>query len=202
MKKRRTMIIALLLVAALALGIGYAAVSTELTISGKAIGAQRTDALKVNFVKSEVKDLTAVEALGIETTHSYTSNGGSFSVDGISTGESVTFVYTVKNEETDAKVGAKLAAMPTASYKIYAGEGVSESNLVDSDHFNDYFTVVTEIKDSEGTAWSADDLLMPGETLTVTITVTMIAEAVDLYTLNDYNFTMNWVAELVPHTGE
>ena len=34
MKKRRTLIIAILLVAALALGIGYAALSTELTVTG------------------------------------------------------------------------------------------------------------------------------------------------------------------------
>lgn len=34
MKKRRTLIISLLLVAALALGIGYAALSTELTVTG------------------------------------------------------------------------------------------------------------------------------------------------------------------------
>lgn len=202
MKKRRTLVISLLLVAAIALGVGYAAVQAELTISGKAIGEQRADALKINFIASEVKDATTVEGLGIETTHSYTSNGGSFSIDGISTGESVTFTYTVKNEETDERVGAKLRAMPAATYKIYQGTGVAAENEVDPDHYADYFTVNTVIKDSDNTAWDvANDLLMPGETATVTITVTMTAEAVDVFTLNDYNFTMIWDAELVNHPG-
>ena len=201
MKKRRTIIISLLLVAAIALGVGYAAVSTELTISGKAMGAQRTDALKVNFISDTEKQKTNEN---IQTTHSHTDNGGSFSIDGISTGDIVSFEYKIENQETDLKVGAKLVGTPVASYKIYEGAGVTEENLVDSDHYNDYFTVVTTItNDKESRAWNNEtDILMPGETATVTVTVTMIAEAVDLYTLNDYNFTMNWEAVLVPHAGE
>ena len=53
MKKRRTLIISLLLIAALALGIGYAALSTELTVTGSVTNQPHP----INVVYTGVTDI-------------------------------------------------------------------------------------------------------------------------------------------------
>ena len=71
MKKRRTLIISLLLVAALALGIGYAGFTSELTISGDAVmNATSTSLVNISNVTEVSKngDLTlSPENLGSKT---------------------------------------------------------------------------------------------------------------------------------------
>ena len=57
MKKRRTTIIAFLLVAALALGIGYAALTTNLTITGGVTNAPHP--INVVFQSGTLKEATA-----------------------------------------------------------------------------------------------------------------------------------------------
>ena len=57
MKKRRTLIISLLLVAALALGIGYAALSTELTVTGSVTNQPHP----INVVYTGVADVLSVD---------------------------------------------------------------------------------------------------------------------------------------------
>ena len=103
MKKRRTLIIALLLVAALCLGIGYAAVSETLLWNGTI----ENDAVEF-VVKFETTAETAVSGAGdsedeakILTLSNPGEPGGRTvapSVDGLTVvGDSVTFTYTVKN---------------------------------------------------------------------------------------------------------
>ena len=71
MKKRRSSIISLLLVAALALGIGYAGFTSELTISGDAVmNATSTSLVNISNVTEVSKsgDLTlSPENLGSKT---------------------------------------------------------------------------------------------------------------------------------------
>lgn len=71
MKKRRTLIISLLLVAALALGIGYAGFTSELTINGEAVmNATSTSLVNISNVTEVSKhgDLTLTsENLGSKT---------------------------------------------------------------------------------------------------------------------------------------
>ena len=103
MKKRRTLIIALLLVAALCLGIGYAAVSETLLWNGTI----ENDAVEF-VVKFETTAETAVSGAGDaedEAKILSLSNPGdpggrtvAPAVDGLTVvGDSVTFTYTVKN---------------------------------------------------------------------------------------------------------
>ena len=103
MKKRRTLIIALLLVAALCLGIGYAAVSETLLWNGTI----ENDAVEFS-VKFETTAKTAVSGAGdaedeakiLSLSHPGDPGGRTVApaVDGLTVvGDSVTFTYTVKN---------------------------------------------------------------------------------------------------------
>lgn len=103
MKKRRTLIIALLLVAALCLGIGYAAVSETLLWNGTI----ENDAVEF-VVKFETTAESAVSGAGdaedkekILSLSNPGDPGGRTvapAVDGLTVvGDSVTFTYTVKN---------------------------------------------------------------------------------------------------------
>lgn len=71
MKKRRTLIIALLLIASLALGIGYAAFTSTMSINGEV--QMGGIASQVNFSKAEVNDaestasVVTTEILGVGT---------------------------------------------------------------------------------------------------------------------------------------
>ena len=103
MKKRRTLIIALLLVAALCLGIGYAAVSETLLWNGTI----ENDAVEFS-VKFETTNKTAVSGAGdpedvtkiLSLSHPGDAGGRTVApaVDGLTVvGDKVTFTYTVKN---------------------------------------------------------------------------------------------------------
>ena len=86
MKKRRTLIISLLLIAALALGIGYAGFTSELTISGDAvinstttsqvviekveINSKSSENIKLNFSGEGTKTVNA-DLTGFATTQDY-----------------------------------------------------------------------------------------------------------------------------------
>lgn len=103
MKKRRTLIISLLLVAALCLGIGYAAVSETLLWNGTI----ENDAVEF-VVKFETTAETAVSGAGdaedkekiLSLSNPGVPGGRTVapSVDGLTVvGDAVTFTYTVKN---------------------------------------------------------------------------------------------------------
>ena len=97
MKKRRTTIVAFLLVAALCLGIGYAALTDVLDIQGTA---------EVNLAGIESDFDTHVYFSGVTSGTGYTAsiNGdnkdkASFTVSGLeAVGDKITITYTITNE--------------------------------------------------------------------------------------------------------
>ena len=101
MKKRRSLIIPVLLVAALCLGIGYASVTDILDISGivEADGAGMADDFDGDVYFSAISGNTgkASESRLIGDK----SDNASFHVDGLSAlDETVSVVYTIKNDYT------------------------------------------------------------------------------------------------------
>ena len=105
MKKRRTLIISLLLIAALALGIGYAATSGNLTINGT-VSTQRQE-FAVYFTQAVLKDCTDgvvakvetnTEVKTDETTDLGTLKSVQLDITGMKVvGDSVTVTFTVEN---------------------------------------------------------------------------------------------------------
>ena len=94
MKKRRTLIIALLLIAALALGIGYAAFSSRMAINGEAIlpGVQVSEVVFTNATKTGGNDHITVSVSG-QNSNSLTVNVSGFQhVD-----ENVTVTAVIEN---------------------------------------------------------------------------------------------------------
>lgn len=104
MKKRRTLIIALLLVAALCLGIGYAGYTGSL--DWIATYENDTVDLKVHFINVEEDAISAAQDDDVVAHILQLSDGGTTggttinpSIDGLAVvGDSVTFDYTVRND--------------------------------------------------------------------------------------------------------
>jgi uncharacterized protein YxeA len=162
MKKRRTLIISLLLVAALALGIGYAALSRELVIGSTANLTHKNDNFTIEFTSAATDNTPA-------STAEYSATAASYTITGFNKqGDTATFTYTVENKTTD--IPATLKKITQVAGDLYIGEGTSNKGTV-----SDYFEkVVTVTKGSEtftegGTAF----VLQPGETATVTVKVTL-----------------------------
>lgn len=112
MKNRRIALIAFMLVAVLTMGIGFAAYSTTLSVSGTTAVSQ--DA--VDFTHS-VKFVSAVsdrEAFGKATVAADGMSAG-FEVSGMSkTGDVVAFTYTIQNT-SQYDVSVVLTTTPTAA---------------------------------------------------------------------------------------
>lgn len=102
MKKRRSIIIALLLIAALALGIGYAAVTDTLTITGNANVKPHQDNLNVIFtqIKDQNKCTAAIQT--DKTVASFTTT--QLEVGGDTA--TATFVVTNQSAEYKATIAA------------------------------------------------------------------------------------------------
>lgn len=148
MKKRRTLIISLLLVAALTLGIGYAALTDVLDINGTAdvnqTAAEEAFDLDVYFydaVAGNAEDLASIVD-GDNDMASFTAN----SLKGA--GDTATFTFTIKNvSDLEATVTPSLAA--------------------DGNTNAEYFTITSD--------WNAQPkVIAAGGTETYTITVTLI----------------------------
>ena len=104
MKKRRTLIVSLLLIAALALGIGYAGVSTQLKIIGNASSDQQ--AIDVVFTAGSIKT-TSSEDDTVEA-NILANSDAKWTADTIEVkpvvkglthkDDSITFTYTITNK--------------------------------------------------------------------------------------------------------
>ena len=113
MKKRRTLIISLLLVAALCIGIGYAGVSTQLKVIGTATSSQQ--AIDVVFTGGEIKGATSTEEAvktEIQTNSEHKYETPAIEVKPIVKGlthqnDSITFTYTITNRNDYAVTLAK-----------------------------------------------------------------------------------------------
>lgn len=171
MKKRRTLIISLLLIAALALGIGYAALSRELIISSTANLAPDDSDFDIVFTEAKVastnvadtdpSNVATASVTGTGTTANYTIAGLS------EVGDNVVLTFTIQNKTTD--VTASLTKISTTPGSLYVGEGTTTP----VDDITEYFDKTVVVTDATGTEYAEgeDFTLAPNETATVTITV-------------------------------
>jgi hypothetical protein len=168
MKKRRTLIISLLLVAALCLGIGYAAIARDLQINGSANLQGDNEDFDVVFMSGEDKnDMATVTVAEGTTTATYV-------IDGLSEkGEVEVITFVVKNRTTDIDAKLKGVTSTTGELKVTNADG-TDSTVP----YNTYFEKSMEIKDAQGNIYDADStepfILSPGEEATVTITLKLL----------------------------
>jgi hypothetical protein len=167
MKKRRTMIISLLLVAALALGIGYAAQSGNVKVNGDVTNTPHE--LKLVFVKDDDVKITASSITGKDNG---TTNSEIIVVDGAVAAtfnvhdlahkdDYVTAVFKVKNtNDYDVKL-----LTPTVTKTI-----VDDSLLPEN---ADNFFNVEATYGNEDVGGNGDLILKKDETKTVTVKITM-----------------------------
>lgn len=174
MKKRRTLIISLLLIAALALGIGYAALSRELIINSTAVLNANDEDFKVVFVSGSSNDAALAT-----TTVTTPSKMVSYEVTGLSeANESVTLTYTVENQTAD--VYAQLTEISLTAGDLFIGEGTgTPANEQISTYFSKVVTITSDEDPTKtytyaaGTPVPDDFIIAPGKTATVTVTVTL-----------------------------
>lgn len=160
MKNRKTIIVAFLLVAAMAIGVGYAALTDTLTIIGNAHIdtdiANSTFDQRVYFSASAASSTTGT---GTEDdVASHTTDDATFTANKLAVvGEKSVFTFTIKN---DSNVDATISVNPT---KLSGDANPTNSN-------SDKFTVDYAYPDGMTIAKN-------GGTIKVTVTVT-VAEPV------------------------
>lgn len=100
MKKRRTLVIGLLLVAALALGIAYAATDGVLTVNGKVQTVKQPFNLQISAVaQNESHNVVAGNAPAVTCSDSFPAKSVTLNVSGMaSEGDYVTAKLTIENE--------------------------------------------------------------------------------------------------------
>ena len=103
MKKKRTFLVVALLVAALSLAVGYAAITKNLEVTGSASATTNNDNFKVKFTG------TPTTSDANKVTASITSDlAATINVSGLTTtGDTATATYTIENYS--AELGADLA---------------------------------------------------------------------------------------------
>jgi len=149
MRERRVFMLLGIVLAVLALGIAYAAVSRELEITGNATGNFDPANFQVKFSKvSEVTGTNGVNTTGSTATIDSTDpTKGTFSFNGFTTkGQTQSATWTISNEN-DAG--------------LYAHIEMNTDTEINKEHF-------------KATCNLADDVLDPNETTTVTVTVECI----------------------------
>ena len=115
MKKRNTTIFAFLLLAAVGMGVGYAALTDNLTVGGKAtVGTEQALEdwdLDVSFTDAKIKSQTTVNNAAAIEQPSYTENNDNvfLTVSGLDSKEDTVVIeltITNNNENYDAKITA------------------------------------------------------------------------------------------------
>ena len=143
MKKRRSIIIALLLIAALALGIGYAAVTDSLTITGNANVKPHQDNLEVIF--TDIKDTNKCTA-AIQTDKTVAT----FTTTQLEKGgdtATATFVVTNKSAEYQATIAAPTITITTGGeYFDVTTDFGTETRTLNAKDGTTEFTVTVKLK--------------------------------------------------------
>jgi len=130
MKKRRTLIVSLLLIAALALGIGYAALTDVLDIQGTA---------EVNQAAAEDSFNQDVYFSAVSSGEGYTASinpdnndKGTFTVTGLKDkGNVISITYTIKNEgDLDAVVTPKVQQNSNPTYFEITSDWASTAQTI------------------------------------------------------------------------
>ena len=163
MKKRRTLIISLLLIAALALGIGYAALSTDLTVSGAVSNAPHP--IDVTFQEGSITagaGLASAEAVS-KVICTNGAKSATFDVAGLI--------------HKDDKVVATFTVVNNNKYAVT----LNTPTITETDA-NNFFTATTTWLDDNGDATATAPRLEAGETATFQITVTMDKNTAETYT--------------------
>lgn len=198
MKKRRTLVISLLLIAALALGIGYASHTADITIGGMANVDPNPSDFSVIFVDDSAKSNN--ESFGKATiTTTNTANFSIGKVEGASdwmsaSGESVTFTYDIINNSKDNQLKAYL-------HDIVITEGICRISATSTEvDVHDYFQVDKKVYNLDengdrGALMVTGDYLEVGDKAQVEITVKLIAP------LDDGAVTWTGVSYKLPFTS-
>ena len=141
MKRKRTLITAVLLIAALALGIGYAAITDTLTIGGNATVKPHTENFSVIF--SEIKDQNKCTA-AIQTDKTVATFATTQLVSG---GESASATFVVQNTspEYKATIGIPAISITTGDeyFDIATSFGDVEKTIAPGESFE--FTVTVTL---------------------------------------------------------
>ena len=186
MKKRRNIIISLLLVAALALGIGYAMLSRELIISSTANLAPDENDFDVIFTEAEPRPEYATLATASVTGM---GKGANYTITGLSAkGDKVVLDFTIKNNTAD--VTAYLYGVSQNAGNLYVGDGTENPGVV-----SDYFSKdVVITNDETGATYKANEAftIAPGKTATVTITVELLKTVTEKVTLDGASVHLNF----------
>ena len=172
MKKRKSVVVAFLLIATLLLGVGYAALTDTLTISGRAnitTGKAEEELNKDIFFYSAAATSTDGTSDVADTASVLTDNDrASFTVNSLALGgETATFTFVVHN------TGNHEAALSTPTITIR--DLIADGTDVDTDSDN-VFTVTTSWDDA--TLEAETDESTPG-TATLTVTVTLYEEGIN-----------------------
>ena len=134
MKKNRTLIVGLLLIVALALGIGYADLTSRLVFRGSANIDADPSNFKLEFVK--VEDDDAENDYGTIVS----ANEATFTVSHLDViGETSTFTYTIKNT-SPGQFKAYLDQVPTVEAALLVADA-DDSNL----NLKDYYEITVVI---------------------------------------------------------
>ena len=158
MKNRKTIIVVFLLIATMALGVGYAALTDTLTIIGNAhidIAAAENN-FDNNVYFSAHQEVSSTGTGTTDDVSSHTADDATFTANKLAKkGEVSVFKFTIKN---DSNVPAVISVEPT---KLSGAANPSNSNTT-------IFSVTYE--------YSRIDMTIPsGETMDVTVTVEVIA---------------------------
>ena len=157
MNKKRTYTLVALLIAIVALGIGYAAVTSLLDITGNAT-ALESDGVQLEFTGTPTNN-------GTQPGNSASINSGNktavCTVVLKTAGESATCSYTVTNNTTDTSLSATNLAATVYEESTYDTAWTNSSS--------DYFTITTNV---------GQTTLANAASTTVTVTVTLKKENV------------------------
>lgn len=154
MKRRRTLIISLLLVAALALGIGYAALSVDLTVSGSVTNSPHP--IDVVYKSGAITDGNDAAKTASNIVCTEGAQSATFSAAGlVHADDTVTATFTVINRN---------------QYKVTLAAPTVTSNSNSA-----YYAVSTQLPDN------ATSVEVPaGETATFTVTVKMLKNTAEI----------------------
>lgn len=176
MKRKKTLVISLLLIAALALGIGYASHTADITIGGMVnVDPDPSDFTVVFVSDSATSSNDNFGKATITTTN--TANFSIGKVDGStdwmsSSGDKVTFAYDIINDSKDKQLQAYL-------HELVITEGVCRNSSTSTDvDVHDYFTVDKIVyrltaEGTKGAVMTAGEALANGEKARIEITVTL-----------------------------
>ena len=184
MKKRRTLVISALLVAALALGIGYAALSQDVKITGDIASSAVIFDVQFTSSEMEVSAVTPEYKTEIERLSSKGTTGSPMihlKAAGLKeAGDKVTYTLVLTNK---SDIDVTLTAL-----QLVDSDTSEAIDLTDTDALNDHFAPFT----FKVTGCSADQELAPNGTTTITIEISL-SEASKVAATHAY--TLKAVAE-------